>query len=111
VQHSQGIDHLGSRSDVFDALRPQPKLELSAEDAQRLGVATGDWVVIEGGAAKASQVLVNVHLAAGYAFGALNVLGLNQPAQDGGIPVVFLKKTEAPQADPLPDEEQVLLEV
>jgi NADH-quinone oxidoreductase subunit G len=99
IQHAQGSDHLGSRSTEFDALRPQPKIELNPADAARLGLVEGDWVALEGGAARPSQVTVNPRLAEGVAFGAANVLGLTQPATEGGLPRVRLVKTDPPASN------------
>ncbi len=95
IQHSQGPDHLGSRASTFDGLRPRPRLELHPEDASRLGLAEGDWVVIEGGAAEPSQVVLNRTIAPGLAFGAANVLGLRLTA-GADLPLVRLRKTDPP---------------
>ncbi|MEN6626918.1 MAG: 2Fe-2S iron-sulfur cluster-binding protein [Candidatus Sumerlaeia bacterium] len=104
VQHSQGPDHLGSRSSEFDALRPRPRLELSPADAARLGLSESDWVMIEGGSEIPSQVRINRYLAEGVAYGAANVLGLR--LDDGaGLPAVKLVKA-APPAENGPKEEE-----
>jgi NADH-quinone oxidoreductase subunit G len=100
IQHAQGLDHLGSRSTEFDALRPQPKIELSPVDADRLGLAAGDWVRLEGAEAPASQVEINPMLAAGVCYGAANVLGLRLAAGAPALPAIELVKTEAPVAAP-----------
>ncbi len=108
IHHSQGPDHLSSRSSEFDALRPQPKIELHPKDAEAAGLDHGDWVVLEGGADSPSQVSLNPYLAEGVAYGAANVLGLRMGADEAGLPSITLKKTDAPaqQAQPTPEEVQ-----
>jgi NADH-quinone oxidoreductase chain G len=96
IQHVQGADHLGSRSTEFDALRPRPKIELNPADAARLGLSEGDWVALEGSAARPSRVAINRLLAEGVAYGAANVLGLTQTAEEAGLAAVTLVKTGPP---------------
>ena len=107
TMHSQGPDHLGSRSEEFAALRPRPMLELSAADAQAAGLAEGDWVVLQGLAAEPSQIKFNPHIAAGIAYGAANVLGLTFAADFAGLPAITLIKTEAPAELPPLAPEQI----
>jgi anaerobic selenocysteine-containing dehydrogenase len=96
VMHSQGLDHLGSHSQEFDALRPRPKLEINPADAKKLGLSAGDWVALEGGSDRPSQVELNPYLCEGVAYGAANVLGLKLAAGEPGLPAIKLQKTEAP---------------
>ncbi|MCE5230154.1 molybdopterin-dependent oxidoreductase [bacterium] len=103
IQHSQGPDHLGSRSSQFDALRPRPRVELSTADAARLGLKNNDWVLLEGGSEQPSQVLVNPTLAEGVVYGAANVLGLRL-ADGAGLPHVNLMPADAPAAEILEQE-------
>ncbi len=98
--HSQGPDHLGSRSSEFDALRPQPRLELNPADAAALGLADGDWVRLAGGGARPSQIAISRFVAPGVAAGAANVLGLRLPADEVYLPVIQLERA----IGPLPDE-------
>ncbi len=95
MQHSQGPDQLVSRSSQFEVLRPGPCIELSPADAARLGLAAGDWVAIESGAAQPGRVKINPYLAEGVCFGAANVLGLRLDG-GAGLPAVRLVKTAAP---------------
>jgi NADH-quinone oxidoreductase subunit G len=107
IRHAQGPDHLGSRSEEFDALRPRPKIELTPADAARLGLAEGDWAKIENGGSASGgatpgtgpcQVALNGRLAEGVAYGAANVLGLILPADAAGLVPIKLVKTAAPAA-------------
>jgi NADH-quinone oxidoreductase subunit G len=96
VRHCQGEDHLGSRSSIFDELRPTPRVELNPNDAGRGGLKEGDWVRLVGGSDRPSQVGINPHIANGIIFGSSNVLGLQYNGDISGLPGIRLEKTDPP---------------
>ena len=105
IQAAQGPDHLGSRSSEYDALRPEARIELNPQDAERLGLAEGDWVRIAKGSGQAARVAINPYLASGVAHGAANALGLRLEASESGLPGIALEKTDdLPQMQPVGEE-------
>lgn len=97
----QGYDHLGERSKEFDALRPEPAIELNPEDATERGFAPdGDYARIGGAHARVCKVRVNPTLPRGVARGAANVIGLSLAsagdAETVGLPEIELAKTDPP---------------
>jgi len=96
VRHCQGEDHLGSRSSIFDELRPTPRVELNPNDAGRDGLGEGDWVKLVGGSDRPSQVEINPHIASGIIYGSGNVLGLQDDGDVPGLPGIRLEKTGPP---------------
>lgn len=90
----QGEDHLGSRSDEFDELRPANTIELSPDDMKELGLAPGDEVRIEG-CRNSARVVLNDSLPKSVAAAGSNVLGLEIAADGAALPEIKIKRVES----------------